>query len=163
MVSAQGADVGWEMHMATVDSGSAVNGLPSKLMSQWALDEAQGTMTYTSASQHSVHVEGKRCPESWLQNGMQGTIEFKVLTELHKVIISTTKMTKAGFKVVHDSEGSYAYHKASRRTLRIYEQGGVFVIPIWMRTTPTRAKDRASLVKNQDSGSRSFPRPASQP
>ena len=163
MVSAHGAHEGWEVQSATVDSGSAVNGLPSKLMSKWFLDEAQGTMTYTSASQHSVHVEGNRTPECWLQNGMQGGIEFKVLTELHKVIISTSKMTKAGFRVVHDSEGSYARHKASGKTLRIYEQNGVFVIPIWMRTTPTRSKDTAALVKNVDGESRPFLRPASQP
>jgi hypothetical protein len=134
MVSASGVYEGWEWHSATVDSGSAVNGLPSHLMSKWFLDEAQGQMTYTSASQHSVHVEGKKLPECWLQNDMQGTIEFKVLTELHKVIISTSKMTKAGFRVVHDSDGSYARHKASGKTLRIFEKNGVFVIPIWMRT-----------------------------
>ena len=51
---------------------------------------------------------------------------------LKKVIISTGKLRKAGFKIVHD-DISYIEHKASGYRSKMYEKNGVYVIPLWIK------------------------------
>jgi hypothetical protein len=124
---------------ATIDSGSAVHGIPMDVATSWPMYTPTGVQSYTSASQHAVKVVGARRPTMHFQSGISGPIEVKVLDQLKKVLFSTARMVEKGYRIVHDSEadgGSYALHKASGAKTKIYMKNGVFVMPVWIAKHP---------------------------
>jgi hypothetical protein len=71
-------------------------------------------------------------PECWFQSGMQGRVAFKVLNPLKKVIISVGQLRKAGYDVFL-GEQPYILQRSSGIYTKVYERGGVFVLPIWVK------------------------------
>ena len=59
-----------------------------------------------SASNHKVRVLVKFVPCVQFQNGVCGRVELKVLEELKKPILSTSRMCKAGYDVNHTESHS---------------------------------------------------------
>ena len=128
---------GYKEIEVTVDSGSAVSGLPED-MAEWVpLLKAIGEeKPYTSASNHSVKVLGFRQPTFYFEPGLERRVRMTVLSPLKKPIFSTAAMTKAGMKVVHDNEangGSYVLDRKSGVRIPLYEKGGVYKIRVWIK------------------------------
>ena len=61
-----------------------------------------------------------------------GRVELKVLEGLKKSIFSTSRMCKAGFEVHHTASHSWDFLQSTGAEYRIYERGGVCVIPVWV-------------------------------
>ena len=124
----------WHRVEATIDSGSSVSGVPKACV----IDPSgikvltEGVMSYKSASEHSCKVVGGIRPDCCFQNGVEGAVDFKVLEPLKKIIISTAKLRKAGYRIVHD-DVSYIEHKATGNKIKMYERNGVYVIIMWMK------------------------------
>lgn len=132
--------MGWRRIDVTVDSGSATSCLPAhEVPAGLTLEPADGPAKYLSASDHAVHVKGQVTPVCKFQNQVEGRIKFKVLEPLKKPLFSTSSLVKAGYRVVHD-EKSYIECKKTGAQFRIYERGGVYVIPTWMRDFPWQAQ-----------------------
>lgn len=128
---------GYEEVEVTVDSGSAVSGLPEDL-GQWVplLKPAGEEKPYASASNHAVKVVGFRQPTFYFEPGLERRVRMTVLSPLKKPIFSTAAMTKAGMKVVHDSEangGSYILDRKSGACIPLYEKGGVYKVRVWIK------------------------------
>ena len=90
-----------------------------------------GIQSYTSASEHSCKVLGRLTPFCSFQDGTQGRVDFRVLDPLKRIIISTSQMRRAGYRMVHD-DISYIEHKASGNKIRMYERRGVYVVLVRM-------------------------------
>ena len=133
-VTAEYYSTTWTLVEATVDSGSAVSGIPRGcILDASSIAKCEdGPQSYTSASEHSCKVEGRVSPQCWFQSGTQGKVAFKVLNPLKKVIVSVGQMRKSGFDVWL-GDGPYMHHKATDVYTKIYEKGGVFILPIWIR------------------------------
>ena len=71
------------------------------------------------------------------QNGVTGRVRFRVLDPLKKPLISTSALTKAGYRVVLEGGDapSFIEEKSSGNRFRVYERGGVFAVPLWLRHT----------------------------
>ena len=51
---------------------------------------------------------------------------------LKRALFSTSRMVKSGFRIVHD-DVSYMECKRTGVKYKIYERGGVYVIPVWIK------------------------------
>ena len=122
----------WFLVEATVDSGSAVSGLPKGCVEDPSkIQEVGGIQSYTSASEHSCKVLGRLTPFCHFQDGTQGKVDFRVLDPLKKIIISTSQMRRANYRVVHD-DVSYIEYKPTGQKIRMYERRGVYIVLVWM-------------------------------
>ena len=55
--------------------------------------------------------------------------------DISKPFLSVSKVLKRGYKVIFDAEddeGSWIVHKSTNAWYRLYERGGVFVLPAWL-------------------------------
>ena len=116
----------------TVDSGSATSCIPAAMVSKGRVEACDGVDHYTSASNHKVVVVGRICPLARFQNHVEGKITLKVLEGLKKPLLSTSCMIKAGYRISHDLDGSKAVDTRTGAEYKIYERGGIFVMPIWL-------------------------------
>ena len=132
MVSAS-PNTGWARLDVTVDSGSATSCIPKSMVKPEMIQPCkEGPKHYTTASNHQVSVVGIIRPRIKFQNGVVGRVEMKVLDGLKKPLFSTARMSRAGYDITHTAEGSHALHRSTGHAYKIYERGGVFVMPVWM-------------------------------
>ena len=128
----------WKRIDFTVDSGSAVSGIPRSMLPEGEeirppLDD--GPKTYTSASKHQVQVVGEASPTCAFQNNTGGRVELRVLDPLKKALLSVSKMNRT--HIVHlDGDHSWAKNRKTGKVMRIYMRGGVYVLPAWIRCHP---------------------------
>ena len=123
---------GWTRIDATIDSGSACSCVPADMVVGEVEPVADGPKSYTSASSHTVEVVGMIRPRCAFQNGVEGTVELKVLKGLKRPLFSTDVLNKKGYDVIHRKELSYMVHRESGAEFRIYSRNGVFVMPVWV-------------------------------
>ena len=123
----------------TIDSGSATSCVPVNILPQHCVikEAPSGPASYTSASGNKVSVVGQIRPECPFQNGVTGFVELSVLEPLEKALISTSRLCKKGYRVIHDFDSSYIEDKKTGAQFRIYERNGVYVLPAWIRSPNT--------------------------
>ena len=63
---------------------------------------------------------------------MSGKVVFKVLNPLTKVIVSVGQMRENGYEVVIGKD-SCIRHIATDVYTKVYERGGVPIVPIWIK------------------------------
>ena len=114
----------------TVDSGAAVSAIPRDAAQLYETTEAE-PKTYTSASGHAVPTLGCKRTVLRFQNGKTGAVEFDVM-DVPKPLLSVSKVLKKGYRVVFDTECSYIENKKNGEWFKLYERGGVFVLPSWL-------------------------------
>ena len=128
----------WKRIDFTVDSGSAVSGIPKSMLPEGEeirQPQADGPKTYTSASKHQVQGIGDSSPTCAFQNDESGAVELRVLDPLKKALLSVSKMNRT--HIVHlDGDQSWAKNRKTGKVMRIYMRGGVFVLPAWIRCHP---------------------------
>ena len=54
--------------------------------------------------------------------------------DVNKALLSVHKMVAAGNRVVFDKEGSYIEHTGSKEKLWMTEQGGMYMLRLWVKT-----------------------------
>ena len=128
----------WKRIDFTVDSGSAVSGIPRSMLPEGEeirQPHTDGPKTYTSASKHQVQVVGESSPTCAFQNNEGGRVELRVLDPLKKALLSVSKMNRT--HIVHlDGDHSWAKNRKTGKVMRIYMRGGVYVLPAWIRCHP---------------------------
>jgi hypothetical protein len=124
----------WQRVDFTVDSGASVSCIPSEMVNPGCVTPcASGPSSYTSASNHKVEAIGQISPVLYFQNGVQGSVQLTVLQGLKKPLFSVARMVHAGYEVHLGGSRAYAVHLASGACYRIYERGGVYVMPVWIK------------------------------
>ena len=74
---------------------------------------------------------GNKTPILQFQNGTTGAVDFNVM-DVPKPLLSVSKVLQRGYRVVFDAECSYIESKKTGEWFRLYERGGVFVLPSWL-------------------------------
>ena len=124
----------WILVEATIDSGSSVSGIPRSMIPKdmEVKPVLDGPISYTSASEHLCKVVGRVTPQCAFQSGQTGKVELKILDPLKKIVLSTAKLQKAGYRIVHD-DISFLECKATGVKTKMYLRNGVYVIPLWIK------------------------------
>ena len=115
----------------TVDSGAAVSAIPRDAAKGFPTVQEAEPKNYTSASGHSVPTLGSKRAKLQFQNGTTGAVDFQVM-DVPKPLLSVSKVLKKGYRVVFDTECSYIENKSTGVWFKLYERGGVFVLPAWL-------------------------------
>ena len=125
----------------TIDSGSAVCGLPKDSAEEVEMEELIGpAKEYLAANAESIAELGAKTPTLEFQNGDVERLRFKVMDKLHKPLVAASKVVNAGNRVVLQQErhgGSYIENLKTSRRKKIYEKNGVYVLPSWIVSKPT--------------------------
>ena len=56
--------------------------------------------------------------------------------DVNKPLLSVKKVIKAGNKVVFDEDGSYIEHKETGERAWLSEEGGMFMLRLWVKRDP---------------------------
>ena len=56
--------------------------------------------------------------------------------DVNKPLLSVRKVAAAGNRVVFDSEGSYIEDKATNERMWIKEEGGMYILQMWVKSLP---------------------------
>ena len=130
MVGSSGKPQGERLDL-TVDSGAAVSAIPRDAAKGFPTVQEAEPKNYTSASGHSVTTLGSKRTQLQFQNGTTGAVDFQVM-DVPKPLLSVSKVLKKGYRVVFDTECSYIENKSTGLWYKLYERGGVFVLPTWL-------------------------------
>ena len=117
-----------------VDSGASTSAVPAYIGSKYPLQDDPHRKVYTSASGHEVTNQGIRTLKCSFQSGETEKLAFKVMP-VQRALVSVSQSVLAGNRIVFDSEangGSYIMNHRTGSCKRIYEKGGVFVLPCWI-------------------------------
>ena len=53
--------------------------------------------------------------------------------DVNKALLSVRRLTQAGNRVVFDADGGYIEHIETGEKMRMREQGGMYVLKLWVR------------------------------
>ena len=79
-----------------------------------------------------MHVLGEATLHCAFQNEVEGAVNFEVMDPLKKPLLSTQRLVKNGYKVVHDTI-SCIERKSTGEQFKIYPRGGVYQLPVWVK------------------------------
>ena len=129
-----------------VDPGASTSAIPSSSIPSINIEPSPGNRVYTSASGHAVHERGIQNLTCNFQNGDKECLKFKVMNpDVPRGMVSVSECVRAGNRVVFDSEYSYIFNTKSGTYKRIYEKGGVFVLPMWIEKGNSSFRRQAGL------------------
>ena len=115
----------------TVDSGAAVSAIPRDAAKSFPTVQDKEPKNYTSASGHAVPTLGSKRTVLRFQSGKTGAVEFDVM-DVPKPLLSVSKVLQKGYWVIFDTDCSYIENKVTGEWFKLYERGGVFVLPSWL-------------------------------
>ena len=74
------------------------------------------------------------------EEGIARTITAQV-ADVKTPLLSVTRLVQAGRRVVFDEPGAYIEHKASKERIWLHEQGGMYMLKLWVHAAskPTDA------------------------
>ena len=137
---------GYERIDIIVDSGASASAIPSSSIPNIDIEPSPGNRVYTSASGHAVHERGIQNLTCNFQNGDKESLKFKVMNpDVPRGMVSVSECVRAGNRVVFDSTYSYIFNTKSGTYKRIYEKGGVFVLPMWVERGNSSFRRQAGL------------------
>jgi hypothetical protein len=143
-----GALFGYERVDIIVDSGASTSAIPSSSVPSIAIDTIPGSnpKIYTSASGHVVKEKGTQNLICHFQNGDRENLKFKVMSpDVPRGMVSVSECVRAGNRIVFDKDCSYIYNTHTNTYKRIYEKGGVFVLPMWIEKGNASFRRQARL------------------
>ena len=92
--------------------------------------------TYTTASNQEVRVEGEKELVCGFMDGSEWKMTWEV-GDINRPLSSVSQIVRGGHRVWFDTEergGSGCYSYATKKTMKIYERDGIFVLPAWIRS-----------------------------
>ena len=117
-----------------IDSGASICGTPKEDIGNETVHPPEGQAEFSTANAQTVPNEGTVEMRAAFQNGLENHMRFKVL-KIKRMIASVSMLVKSGHRVVFDDDkyGSYIYHKKTGKYIQMYERGGVYVVPMWVK------------------------------
>ena len=120
----------------TVDSGAADHVMPMGWLPTllFAIVQSLGSRS----GLHYVAADGTRIPNLGQQlvkfmtlDGKWVELTFQI-AGINKPLVSVSKLTEQGYKVVFDDDESYIYHKKSKQVIRMRKERGVYVVDAYV-------------------------------
>ena len=107
--------------------------------------------TYTTASKQEVRAEGEKVLMCGFMSGSELQTTWEV-GDFNRPLSAVSKMVRGGHRVWFDTEangGSGIYSYETKKTMKIFEREGIYVLPAWIRSGTSIS---SSAPGNQDTG-----------
>ena len=121
----------------TVDSGAMDTVVGEEECPQFQRTDSPGSkngLMYEVANGETVPNKGQKHIRGLTDEEVPISIVAQVCN-ITKPLLSVKKMCNAGNRVVFDNEGCYIQCKTTGRCTAIKDQGGKYLLPIWVRST----------------------------
>ena len=130
----------WVQVEANIDSGATETVIPEETLAG-VIDISEGAafkrgVQYEVADGTKVPNLGERRFVGFTEDGRASGVVAQVCA-VNKMLMSVSKMTKNGNKVVFDDEGSYVEDKASGARSWMTEKDGMYALKIWVSRRST--------------------------
>ena len=129
------ADGQWEQIELAVDSGATESVTPASTPTHVPTtdnEESRRGVRYEVANGDSIPNEGEKRFKAFTEEGTQKQMVLQVC-DVSQSLLSVSKMTKAGNRVVFDSDGSFIMNKTSGDITWLQERGGMYIFKLWIR------------------------------
>ena len=117
-----------------IDTGASVCGTPAEDIGEEKVYPPEGQSEFSAANAQTIANEGTVEMKGTFQNGLEKKLTFKVL-KIKRMIVAGSALVKTGHMLVlgDDVYGNYIYHKKTGTYIQMYERGGVYVVPMWIK------------------------------
>ena len=125
----------WEEIKLSVDSGATESVVPETMPSSIPTVEGSASrrgVMYEVANGERIPNEGEKKFKAVTAEGKEKQMVMQVC-DVNQGLLSVSKATAAGNRVVFDSEGSYIQSKDSGEVTWLHEEGGMYVLRLWVR------------------------------
>jgi len=128
-------DGGWEEVEFALDSGATETVMAEDMLS--SVDTKEGPASrrgveYEIATGELIPNLGEKKFTAVSEEGVTRTITAQVCA-VNKALMSVKKVMKAGNRVVFDDDGSYVEDKATGEKIWAKDDGGMFMVKLWVR------------------------------
>ena len=133
-VSAKGE---WELIEMAVDSGATETVVNDDMLKSVETKESWGSrkgVEYEVANGDTIPNLGEKKFNGVTETGITRNLTAQVC-EVNKALLSVKKIIAAGNKVVFDDAGSYIEDKKSGEKMWLKEEGGMFLLRMWVKNS----------------------------
>ena len=134
----------WVPMEVAVDSGASETVFPTDALPGIDLqpsDSSRRGVTYKVANGQEIPNLGQKTVRGVTHDeGIARTITAQV-ADVKQPLMSVARLVQAGHRVVFDAPGAYIEQKDSRERIWLHEQGGMYMLKLWVNSTskPTDA------------------------
>ena len=130
------ADGKWEEIELAVDSGATESVGPAELVAHVPTlpsPASQRGVMYEVASGHQIPNEGEKKFEAITEEGVPKKMCIQI-ADVNQGLLSVSKATKAGNRVVFDVDGSFIENKSTGSKTWLQERNGMYILKLWVGT-----------------------------
>ena len=124
----------WEELELAVDSGATETVVNENMVATVEVKDGAASrrgVQYEVANGTKIPNLGEKTFTAVSDEGSKRRITAQVC-DVNKALLSVKRMTDAGNRVVFDSEGSYVEDKQTRERMWLKEEGGMYVLKVWV-------------------------------
>ena len=128
-------DGGWEEVELAVDSGASETVISEDMVMSVDLCDSPASkrgVEYEVANGVRIPNLGEKRFVGTSEEGISRRLTAQVC-EVNKGLLSVSKVTKAGSRVIFDSDGSYIEDKTSGERMYLAERNGMFMLKLWTK------------------------------
>ena len=125
----------WEEIELAVDSGASETVIGEDMLTSVATKEGPASrrgVQYEVANGVRIPNLGEKHFQGFTEEGMPRNLKAQVC-DVNKALLSVSKLVQMGNKVVFDGEGSYIEDKPTGERLWLREQGGMYMLKLWVK------------------------------
>ena len=134
-INSVSADGHWEKLQLAVDSGATESVIPPHMPECVPTEESAASrrgVKYEVASGHYIPNEGEKKFDAMTDQGTKKRMILQVC-DVAQALLSVSKVTKAGNRVVFDEDGSFIQNKKSGDITWVEERGGMYMLTLWVK------------------------------
>ena len=147
---------GWTKVRFMVDSGANDTVMPPEELPEIPTRESRGSRlgwSYRVANGAEVSNEGEkefrgmvRCQSGWSKNPKTVTAQVADITQ---PLMAVKKMTKSGYKVIFDEEGSGALNKVTHEWIPMEEEEDAWFLDLWVKSEDQKNESRTGFHRQE--------------
>ena len=124
----------WEQIELAVDSGATESVTPPSMPASVPTTEGAASkrgVRYEVANGETIPNEGEKRFGGMTEEGTKKQIVLQVC-DVNQGLLSVSKMTKAGNRVVFDKDGSFIVNTVNGDVTWLQERGGMYMLKMWI-------------------------------
>ena len=140
----------WEEVIITVDSGAVDTVAPPNVSTDLPIVPTEASISgpyYKAANDTNISIHGKKRLKGVTAGGTPIAIDTKVV-DVKKMLGSVRQMCGSGNRVVFDEEGRFMENKRTGKITAIKQEGGAYIMRMWMPRKEERQGDFQRLARN---------------
>ena len=125
----------WEEIELAVDSGASETVIGEDMLAGVETKEGLASrrgVQYEVANGVRIPNLGEKKFRGFTEEGLQRSMKAQVC-EVNKALLSVNKLVQSGNRVVFDETGSYIEDKLTSERIWLREQGGMYMLKMWVR------------------------------